>query len=198
MAFSSTMANQLYQIKISLLDFSPTIWRTVLVPSNMSLGDFHMVIQIAMGWENGHLHQFMSGRTFYVEDEDPDFGTFGKITTINYSQEKTTLMDVLPKVKSKLKYEYDFGDGWLHELLLEKVLPFNENTTVPVCLDGKMACPPEDCGGVWGYGNMLEILKNPAHEEYEETLEWIGEEFDPEVFDKAEPNATFEYFRKSE
>ncbi len=104
---------------------------------------------------------------------------------------------MFPKVKSKLKYEYDFGDGWLHELLLEKVLPFNENTTLPVCLDGKMACPPEDCGGVWGYGNMLEILKNPSHEEYEETLEWVGEEFDPEDFDLAETNELFEYFRKS-
>ena len=90
---------------------------------------------------------------------------------------------LLTTEKDKIEYEYDFGDGWVHEIKLEKILPADNTMKSPVCTDGALACPPEDCGGIWGYAQMLEALKDPHHEQHEETLEWIGEEFDPELFD---------------
>lgn len=101
---------------------------------------------------------------------------------------KIKLNYFLKKENDKLVYEYDFGDGWEHEILLEKILPDDSNFQYPECLKGKMNCPPEDCGGVWGYSDMLEILKNPEHAEYEEYIEWLGGEFDPEHFDINEVN----------
>ncbi|MDZ7725918.1 MAG: plasmid pRiA4b ORF-3 family protein [candidate division KSB1 bacterium] len=86
--------------------------------------------------------------------------------------------------KEKIIYEYDFGDGWEHDIVLEKILAFDEDTQYPVCLDGEMNCPPEDCGGAFGYSDMLDILKDPDHKEYESTIEWLGGEFDPKYFDK--------------
>jgi pRiA4b ORF-3-like protein len=100
--------------------------------------------------------------------------------------------------KSKLLYEYDFGDSWEHELLVEKILPRDEGKRYPVCLTGKRACPPEDCGGVWGYASFLEALHDPEHPEHEEMLEWIGGEFDPEAFDLDEVNVELQRLTSSE
>ena len=95
---------------------------------------------------------------------------------------------MLKKEGKKIIYEYDFGDGWEHNVILETILPFDEKLEYPVCTAGKMNCPPEDYGGIWGYYNMLKILKNPGDEEYETYSEWLGEEFDPERFDQDEVN----------
>jgi hypothetical protein len=138
-----------------------------------------------MGWENSHLHQFIKDRTFYTE-RIPGDDTWGEMNNVDYK--KIKISDVLKKEKEKIIYEYDFGDGWVHDILLEKILPGNEKMIFLICLEGKMACPPEDCGGVWGYSDMLEILKQPKHEEYDNIIEWLGEEFDPEHFDKEEVN----------
>jgi len=138
-----------------------------------------------MGWENSHLHQFIKDRTFYTE-RIPGDDTWGEMNNVDYK--KIKISDVLKKEKEKIIYEYDFGDGWVHDVLLEKILPGNEKMIFLICLEGKMACPPEDCGGVWGYSDMLEILKQPKHEEYDNIIEWLGEEFDPEHFDKEEVN----------
>ena len=176
---------QTYQIQISLTRFKPKIWRRLLIPSNLLLSDFHMIIQVSMGWENSHLHQFIKDRTFYTE-RIPGDDTWGKMNNVDYK--KIKISDVLKKEKEKIIYEYDFGDGWVHDVLLEKILPGNEKMIFLICLEGKMACPPEDCGGVWGYSDMLEILKQPKHEEYDNIIEWLGEEFDPEHFDKEAVN----------
>lgn len=152
-----------------------------MVPSDLLLSDFHKVIQTSMGWTNSHLHQFIKDNTFYsARMQDDDF--WDEMDNVDYKNMK--LSDLLKKEKEKMVYEYDFGDGWEHDIILEKILPVDKNTKYPVCLAGKMSCPPEDCGGVWGYADMLEILKDPDHEEYETYVEWLGGEFDPEYFDK--------------
>jgi hypothetical protein len=164
----------IYQIKISLIGVKPPIWRTVLVPGDLGLAAFHEVIQVAMGWTDSHLHQFTAKDKFYgVPDED---------------ESKYKLSQLLTKERDSLIYEYDFGDSWEHKILLEKILPYDTNTALPVCIKGKRACPPEDCGGIWGYEELLEIISDPKHTEYESMLEWLGGEFDPEEFDLEDIN----------
>jgi len=179
------MTNKIYQIQITLKGFRPKIWRRLLIPSDLLLSDFHKVIQTSMGWTNSHLHQFIKNRTFYtVKMQDDDF--WDEMDNVDYKNMKVS--DLLKKEKDKIVYEYDFGDGWEHDIILEKILPSDSNAKYPTCLNGKMNCPMEDCGGVWGYSDMLEILKNPDHEEYENYIEWLGEKFDPEYFNKDEVN----------
>lgn len=169
-----------YQIKIALKHSKPRIWRRVLVPADLLLPDFHAVIQIAMGWTNSHLHQFAKDRIYYTEKmEEDDF--WGGANTVDYSQ--MTISDLLTKEKDRMIYEYDFGDSWEHEIILEKVKDKTGKDDVLTCLTGKNNCPPEDCGGIWGYYSMLEILKDPKHEEYEDYIGWLGEDFDPTEFD---------------
>lgn len=169
---------QIYQLKITLKDLAPPVWRRVQVSSRMLLGDFHSLIQIAMGWENSHMHQFKAGNIYYGSRYPDDFDG----TPETKDENKITLGEVLTKSRAKLVYEYDFGDSWEHEIILEKILPPEQGVKYPTCLDGKRACPPEDCGGVWGYANLLEVIDDPEHSEHEEMLEWLGEEFDPEAF----------------
>src|SRR4030043_738672 len=133
-----------YQIKISLNRSIPIIWRRLLIPSDLLLPDFHTIIQISMGWENDHLYQFAKGRTFYSPEDGISDGANNK------DFEEIKISDLLKKEKDKILYEYDFGDSWRHDIILEKILPPDEKLNNPICTDGKMACPPEDCGGSWG------------------------------------------------
>ncbi len=179
------MSKKIYQIQIALKGFKPKIWRRLLTQSDLLLSDFHKIIQIAMGWTNSHLHQFIKNRTYYsMRMQDDDLWDDGD----NVDYKKMKISDLLKNEKEKILYEYDFGDGWEHDIILEKILPCDDKIIYPICLDGKMNCPPEDCGGVWGYSDMLEILRQPDHDEYESYIEWLGEEFDPEYFDKDEIN----------
>ncbi len=180
------MTKTAYQIQIALKGFKPKIWRRVLIPSDISMSDFHYVIQVVMGWTNSHLHQFIQYGTYYSEPQEE---TWDDMDTEDYTDIK--VCDLLDMEKDNLIYEYDFGDGWEHQITLEKVLPKTSETQLPVCLKGKMNCPPEDCGGVWGYADMLEILKQPEHEEYESYIEWLGDEFDPAYFNKDAVNQVF-------
>lgn len=175
---SMTRKNEIYQFKIALKDSSPTIWRRFQVDSNISLYKMHEIIQIVMGWTNSHLHQFIDKDIFYGNSEDDDGGD-----TEILDEKKFKINQVMDKPKAKIIYEYDFGDSWYHELTLEKILTKDENSNYPVCLTGAMACPPEDCGGLGGYYNLLDIIKNPEHSEHEDMKEWLGEEFNPEEFD---------------
>lgn len=166
----------IYQIQIALKYSNPKIWRRILVYSDFKLDDFHRILQTTMGWTNSHMHQFSAGHQDYApaefEIEDAK------------DTRKVNLDKILNEKQPKITYEYDFGDGWEHSIVLEKILPFDNKVTVPVCLAGKRNCPPEDCGGVWGYADLLEIIANPQHPEYEDWLEWIGDDFDPADFDK--------------
>ncbi len=169
---------QIYQFKITLKDLNPPVWRRVHLSNRMTLGDLHGMIQLTMSWDNSHMHQFKVGKTYYGSRYPEDFDG----TTETQDEDKITVGEVLTKPKAKLTYEYDFGDSWEHEVVLEKVLSPETGVHYPICIDGKRACPPEDCGGVWGYANMLEVMKDPEHPEYEEMEEWLGEEFDPDAF----------------
>ena len=155
------------------------------MPGNINLGSFHIVLQIVMGWTNSHLHQFILGRTMYGIPDDEFGADFG----IEIEDEnKYNLSQLLKKEKDSLKYEYDFGDGWEHKIILEKILPYESSLKVPSCIKGKRACPPEDCGGIWGYQDLIEVINDTSHPEHEEMLEWLGGDFDPEYFDVNEIN----------
>lgn len=175
----------IYQIQISLKGSKPKIWRRVLIPSDMKLSGLHKVIQTTMGWTNSHLHQFVKDRTFYTEKMKDD-DTWDDMDFVDYKKMKVA--DLFMFEKDRMVYEYDFGDSWEHDIRLEKILPFEKDQKLPVCIKGNMNCPPEDCGGVWGYMEMLEILSQPDHAEYKDYKEWLGEEFDPGYFNLDEIN----------
>ena len=174
-----------YQILISLKDSEPKIWRRILISSELSLSDFHKVIQSTMGWTNSHLHQFVKNKTFYTVRMRDDY-SWEEMNNVDYKGMKVS--DLLVNENDTTIYEYDFGDGWMHDITLEKKISNDPEIIYPTCLTGKMNCPPEDCGGVWGYENLLEIVKDPEHEEYEEYMEWLGGAFDPKYFNKDEIN----------
>lgn len=173
-----------YQMKVTLKGSKPPIWRRFQVPGNISLHKLHDILQVIMGWTNSHLYRFdIAGREF--GEPDPVYADNG-IDMRDASRAK--LNRVAPSEKMKFIYEYDFGDSWLHEILVEQILPAEPGMYYPVCLKGKRACPPEDCGGIWGYAHLLEIIRDATSEEYEEMMEWLGGEFDPEEFDLHEIN----------
>ncbi len=182
------MADQIFQIQIALKGTKPKIWRRILIQSDKSLLDFHKIIQTTMGWTNSHLHHFIKDQTFYTI-RYPNDDLWGFSNNVDYKKKKIKISDLLRLVKDKIAYEYDFGDGWLHVITLEKILPYDSTQKYPICIAGKRNCPPEDCGGIWGYAGMLQVLENPAHEEYSDLTDWLGEDFDPEYFDKTEINA---------
>ena len=167
------------QFKITLLDIKPAIWRRIQVP-DCTLADLHEYIQAAFGWWNYHLHQFEIDGVSYGPPE-PDGMDFGLEME---DESEVVLSTLLPKAKRKARwvYEYDFGDGWRHEVLFEGHPPLEEGQKYPMCVEGERACPPEDCGGPWGYVDYLAALADPEHEQHEELLEWRGP-FDPEGFD---------------
>ncbi|MEX0643126.1 MAG: plasmid pRiA4b ORF-3 family protein [Pirellulales bacterium] len=209
------MSPPTYHLRIALRDTKPPIWRRVAVPSNITLGQLHEVIQIAMGWSNSHLHQFMLQDKSLI-NRDPDViarlteeGRYDEIFTATRGirvfvpgndpfgdeldmegedEDAVTLAEVCPKVKSKLTYEYDFGDGWEHTVEVQKIVEPKSDSAPPVCLTGKKACPPEDCGGVFGYYHMLEVAADPEHEDHDAVVEWLGEDFDADAFDIDEAN----------
>ena len=212
------MEDRIYQLRITLNRTKPPIWRKVAVPADISLGELHEVIQVAMGWMDGHLHQFilrnkglkltqeelirvfqkgtpdptlfsrMRGERVFAPATDP---MGGPIDMDGEDEDGVTLAEVCPKVKSTLLYEYDFGDGWEHTLEVKKITERAEGVHYPICLAGKLAGPPEDCGGVWGYYDLLNAIADPDHEMHEELSEWLDDDFDPEAFDRDEVNKIF-------
>jgi len=170
----------LYQFKITLLGSEPSIWRRIQV-QDCTLDKLHEHIQTAMGWTNSHLHQFeIKGERYgdpeLLDDGFEDFECEDSTTTM--------LSEILPKTGKRFafKYEYDFGDGWEHEVLYEGSPPLEKGKKYPHCLEGERACPPEDVGGVWGYADFLEAIADPKHEQHDDFVEWAGE-FDPAEFD---------------
>lgn len=166
----------IYQIKVTLRDSKPPIWRRILVASDTTLADLHDILQAVMGWEDYHLHQFNIGGRYYGVPHPDDYLKME-------NEKKVRLSQVVSGKGARFIYEYDFGDSWEHVLLVEKVLPPEAGVTYPMCVKGKRACPPEDVGGVWGYGDFLEAIRDPNHPEHDEYLEWVGGEFDPEAFE---------------
>ena len=181
---------KIVQLKITLKYVRPPIWRRIQIRPDISLAALHRVLQITMGWYDSHLHQFRARKTYYGV---PDRDEFNELNLKDES--KTQLGRVLTKPKQKLIYEYDFGDGWEHEILLEKVLTPESGVRYPRCIGGARACPPEDCGGVGGYANFLAAIRDPNHEEHDEYLDWIGGEFDPGEFELDEFDTALRYLK---
>jgi hypothetical protein len=174
---ASTKGGIVFQLKVTLLDTKPPIWRRVLVDGRSTLDHVHEVIQAAFGWWDDHLHQFEVGGTRYgVLDPDWDWDP--------PRDERRARLDAIAGEGTSLRYTYDFGDGWDHRVVVEKVR--TATTAVPACIDGRRACPPEDCGGTWGYRDLLAILADPSHPEHRERLEWLGGPFDPDSFDPSD------------
>ncbi len=178
-AETAPAAARVYQLKITLQDVRPAVWRRVRVPGDATLTGLHRVIQAAMGWEDRHLWKFEIGGAEYGENLDGGWGEPVRSAGQARLGEVADAGDVL-------RYEYDFGDSWEHRVRVEKVLPAGAGPADPECVAGERACPPEDSGGPWGYDHLLEVLADPAHPEHDDMLAWVGGEFDPEAVDLEE------------
>jgi hypothetical protein len=166
----------IYQLKVTLRGIQPPIWRRLQVASDITLYELHRLLQVAMGWMDCHLHEFARGHTLYGTS-DREFGI------ARLPEKKIRLLDVLFRPRDKMTYQYDFGDSWEHNIVLERILKPSAETSHPICLAGERACPPEDCGGIPGYYELLEALADTEHPEHDHLMEWTGGGFDPERFD---------------
>lgn len=171
------------QLKVTLLGTKPPVWRRLLVREGITLADLHQAIQLSMGWFDCHLYSFeVKGRSYTTLRVDPfpdDLDT-----------ETTGLRELRLRNKgTKLRYVYDFGDDWTHQIEVEAVSPLDPGAAYPRCLAGRRACPPEDCGGPSGYARLLEAAADTRHPEHAEMEEWLGRRFDPARFDIDEANA---------
>jgi hypothetical protein len=174
----------IFQVKVTLVGVSkPPVWRRVLVPADIRLDRFHSVIQAVMGWHDYHMHVFSTEAAEYgVADSE-----------LGHKDERgATLAELLDELGGQIVYTYDFGDNWEHQVALEKVLTAEPGVDYPVCTAGRSACPPEDCGGIWGYADLRDALADPAAEQHAEMLGWLelgsASEFDPAAFDIDEVN----------
>jgi hypothetical protein len=182
----------LLQLHIELEHSQPLIWRTVAVPDNITLIKLNSVIQAAMGWWGGHLHEFVIDHRHYGQtfDEDP----FMDIGPELIDERRKKLLKLLGR-KRQFEYLYDFGDSWWHKIRVEGVLPLTTSRPQALCLAGEMACPPEDVGGLGGYFEFLEAVTNPLHEEHGAMFDWCGGNFDPTHFDVTETNLRLQHIK---
>lgn len=179
----------IYHLRITLEDSKPPIWRDILVPSTLNLDVFHHVIQTVMGWDNSHLHHFIANELLYGDHID-DFDSF------NRNECQYFIAQLLSENQKHIYYEYDFSDSWLHKIELKNILPADNKVYQPRCIKGKRACPPEDCGGIWGYTDLLETLTQADSDEKEEMFSWLGRDFNPEYFDMEAVNKSLERFTR--
>lgn len=173
------MGKRVYQLKASIVGTKPPVWRRVVVPEDIMLARLHDVLQAAFGWWDCHLHEFEIGGVQYGVDDGESWGPPPK-------DERRVRLGSVAKAGSSFLYWYDFGDDWRHKVVVEKVMPATPGVRYPSCTGGRRACPPEDCGGVWGYEDFLAAIGDPDHDEHESRLEWVGGSFDPEAFDPAD------------
>lgn len=164
------------RLKVTLRGIRPPIWRRFEVDSNITFAELHEVLQIVLGWLNCHLHEFEIGPE-RIGMIDPDWGDDG------VRDERRVKLSKFARKGTRMLYKYDFGDGWMHDIVIEDVHAPEAGTSYPVCLKGKRGCPPEDCGGPYGYKNLLDALADPSHRDREHYSDWIGPYFAPEKFD---------------
>ncbi len=173
-----TAKSKIFQWKVQLREVRPPVWRRLQVPGDMRLDELHAVVQVAMGWLDCHLHEFeVDGVRYGVPDDDWGFEEVrdeARVKLFRVAGEGT-----------RLRYAYDFGDDWKHDIVVEQVLSPEPGVRYPRCLAGRRACPPEDVGGSWGYGDFLAAMADPDHEEHEHYLDWVGGAFNPDEFDVA-------------
>jgi hypothetical protein len=189
--------SKILKLKIQLQGVTkPPVWRKIEVSAEDTFYDLHHIIQGAMGWYNAHLHQFIADYHQYIGLPSPD-DDFMEMT----DSREVKIGEILKTVKSKIVYEYDFGDSWEHLITVEAISDAEKEVEYPRLLQGKGACPPEDCGGCWGYENLKEAVKDPKHESYENLRDWLeleeGEVFDPTAFDLKEHQSEMMYWYKN-
>ena len=182
-----SISESIYQFRVDLCEIKPPIWRRIQVPSSYTFLGFHCAISDAMGWLDSHLHEFIFKKSQgseiiigdprnyedYPEGESPDI----------LNEHKIRISQFFIKPKDKGIYIYDFGDYWIHLVLLERIIPKEEGALYPRCIKGKRRCPPEDVGGVSGYEDLLRIMNDPDDDEYEYTMSWCDGPYDPDIFD---------------
>ncbi len=183
----------IYQLKITLEEIRPPIWRRIQVPGDVSLLRLHFIIQTAMGWTHTHLHEFQISDAYFGTPHEDD----GRTRPLK-DEKDYTLEEVVPARGGEVSYLYDFGDGWDHTITVEEILPPAKTRSYPCCLGGERACPPEDVGGTWGYEEFLEGINNPDHPEHERYLVWIGGAFDPDAFNQEQTDAKLKGMDRSE
>jgi hypothetical protein len=174
------------QFRIELSEIEPLIWRRILVPTNYNFWDLHVAVQDSLGWSDYHLHHFEikgKGKKKLVRIGIPDIERFYDLPEV-YPGWEIPVLQHYNDLGVTGKYLYDYGDSWWHSIQLEGYLFKNKNLKYPLCIDGERACPPEDCGGISGYYELLETLSNPEDEDYEDTRIWVGKNWDAEKFDK--------------
>ena len=183
--------NPILQLNVTLDKTEPSIWRRVLVPASVSFFDLHHILQIAMGWTNSHLFEFQVGdyKIGYVEERLDDFEDVADANEV-------TLDTLLLKKGLVFRYLYDFGDYWQHAVAVENVLQPEPQRIYPVCIDGALRCPPEDCGSISGFYEMLRILKDKKHPEHRDTKVWVGRGYNPEIFNIGKVNRELPRYRK--
>jgi len=169
------MPDRVYQLKATIVGTKPPVWRRLLVSETTTLANLHEILQAAFGWWDCHLHEFEIGGARYGADDGDGWGAPPK-------DERRARLGTVASERSVLKYVYDFGDDWEHKVVVEKILPAEAGANYPACIGGRRACPPEDCGGVWGYEEFLAAISDPEHDEHDSMLEWVGGEFDPGAF----------------
>ena len=184
----TTVPERIHQLKVTLKGSKPPIWRRLEIADTATLAKLHQILQIAMGWSDSHLHQFEIAGISYGA-LDPEYADE------MLDERKVKLKQILRTEKQVLMYEYDFGDSWEHQVVLEKIIELDPTVAYPRCTAGKRACPPEDCGGIWGFADLLEAIADENHPEHEEILEWVGEEFNPQEFDTAAVNRALQRIR---
>jgi hypothetical protein len=182
--YPRTTTYRLYQFKITLQDITPLIWRRIQVPETYSFWDFHVAIQDAMGWNDSHLHNFTltdpkNGKQVRIEIPAEVYGECSEGALADWAE---FIADYFTPANPQATYEYDFGDGWGHDIVFEGIFPKVPRRLYPKCLEGERNCPPEDCGGVMGYAELVEAMKNPRHPRRQEFIEWLGCKYDPERF----------------
>jgi hypothetical protein len=166
----------IYRLKVTMREIEPPIWRCIEVKSGISLHKLHRVMIAIMDWLDYHLYVYEVGEEQYGE---PSSEWYEEVK----NSKTTKLSQVAPEIGSRITYIYDLGDHWQHDIEVERIQLPEPGVWYPRCLEGKRSRPPEDCGGVWGYADLLKIIRNPKHEEYKETMTWLGGSFDPEAID---------------
>ncbi|MEO8888487.1 MAG: plasmid pRiA4b ORF-3 family protein [Jatrophihabitantaceae bacterium] len=171
------------QLRVALRHIEPDIWRRLVVPASLTLRQLHAVLQTTLGWEDYHLHLFEVDGVLYGDVEELEGHPLGEEETFTIAQAAEAVRE--------FSYEYDFGDSWHHDIVIEQIMP-SVGIGTPHLIDGARACPPEDCGGSGGFEELLEVLADPSDEEHADMLRWVGGSYDPEAFDLAELNAALE------
>jgi hypothetical protein len=181
------------QIGVSLFQSYPPITRRLFLLEETSFFELHHIIQISMGWKNYHLFEFtVNGYRIGMVDES-EYGFWNNQVI---SAKSLSLSDVVSSDQDSFEYLYDFGDRWIHNITIERWGEVDDNGFLAHCIDGALNCPPEDCGGINGYYELLEILENKNHPEYSNTLHWVGANFDPKKFDKPRVKRQLEQLQK--